>query len=66
MPARPANVSGSPPMATPRRVSSARPRVMTAARVLSPAPRPSAMPAAMAMTFLSAPPISQPTTSGLV
>ena len=41
---QPEKVSGSPPRATPRRVSSARPRVMTAARVLSPAPRPSAMP----------------------
>ncbi len=57
MPARPAKVCSWPPMATPRRVSSARPRVMTAALVLSPTPRPSPMPAAMAMTFLSAPPI---------
>ena len=66
MPARPAKVSGSPPMATPRRVSSASPRVMTAARVLSPVPSPSAMPEAMAITFFSAPAISQPMTSGFV
>ena len=38
-------MAGSPPIATPSRVSSARPRVMTAARVLSPTPRPWAMPA---------------------
>ena len=66
MPASPENVSGSPPMATPSRVSSARPRVITAARVLSPVPRPSAMPDAIAITFFSAPATSQPTTSGLV
>ncbi len=39
---------------------------MTAARVLSPVPSPSAMPEAMAITFLSAPATSQPITSGLV
>ena len=39
---------------------------MTAARVLSPVPRPSAMPDAMAITFLSAPATSQPMTSGFV
>ena len=39
---------------------------MTAARVLSPVPRPSAMPEAMAITFLRAPATSQPTTSVLV
>ena len=36
MPARPEKVSGWPPMATPRREISDRPRVITAARVLSP------------------------------
>ena len=51
MPARPEKVCCSPPMAHPSRVSSARPRVITAARVLSPVPRPSAMPEAMAITF---------------
>ena len=55
---------GWPPIATPRRDSSARPRVMTAALVLSPVPSPSAIPAAIAMTFFSAPATSQPTTSG--
>jgi hypothetical protein len=65
IPARPAKVVGLAPMATPSRASSARPRDITAARVLSPTPRPSPMPAAMAMTFLSAPPISQPMTSSL-
>ena len=39
---------------------------MSAAWVLSPYPRPAAVPAAMAITFLSAPAISQPTTSGFV
>ena len=38
---------------------------MTAALVLSPVPRPSAMPAAMATTFLRAPASSHPTTSVL-
>jgi len=36
------------------------------ARVFTPTPKPSAMPAAMAITFLSGPPISQPTTSEIV
>ena len=66
MPVRPEKVTGSPPRATPRRASSARPRVTRAARVLSPKPMPSAMPQAMAITFLRAPPSSQPTTSWLV
>ncbi len=39
---------------------------MTAARVLSPVPNPSAMPEAMAMTFFRAPATSQPITSGFV
>ena len=66
MPASPAKVTCWPPIAHPSRVSSARPRVITAARVLSPVPRPSAMPDAMAITFLSAPATSQPITSGFV
>ena len=66
MPASPLKVTAWPPMATPRRVSSPSPRVITAARVLSPVPSPSAMPEAMAITFLRAPATSQPTTSGLV
>ena len=39
------------PSSTPRRASSARPRVINAALVLSPYPRPSAMPAPIASTF---------------
>ena len=39
------------------------PRVMRAARVFSPSPKPSIMPAAMAMTFLTEPPSSTPTVS---
>ena len=66
MPARPASVCASPPIATPSRVSSASPRVITAARVLSPTLSPWAMPVAMATTFFSAPPSSQPITSWLV
>src|SRR6266487_18739 len=63
MPARPAKVTGCAPSVTPRRVISARPRVISAARVLKPSPRPSRMPAASAITFLSAPASSTPTTS---
>src|SRR5439155_7436593 len=63
IPASPANVAGSAPSATPRRVISASPRVIRAARVLWPIPRPSRMPAARAMTFLSAPASSTPSMS---
>src|SRR5213596_1696745 len=63
IPARPANVAGSAPSATPSRVISASPRVSSAARVLCPNPSPSRMPAARATTFLSAPPSSTPSTS---
>jgi len=48
------------PAATARRVISARPRVMSAARPLLPKPSPSLMPHAMASTFFSAPPSSTP------
>jgi hypothetical protein len=65
-PARPAKVAGSPPRATPRRVVSARPRVMIEALELSPMPMPSAMPTARATTFLTAPPSSVPMTSVFV
>src|SRR6266699_3792683 len=58
--ASPANVDGSAPSATPNRVISASPRVISAARVLWPIPSPSRMPAARAMTFLSAPASSTP------
>ena len=44
MPASPAKVSGSAPIATPSRVISASPRVMSAARGLWPSPSPSRMP----------------------
>src|SRR5437016_7550833 len=66
IPASPANVRGFAPSATPNRVISARPRVITAARVLYPNPRPSRIPAATAMTFLSAPPSSTPMASVVV
>jgi hypothetical protein len=42
---------------------SARPRVIKVARVLAPRCRPSATPAAIAITFLTAPPASTPTMS---
>jgi len=63
MPARPASVPETAPRATARRVISASPRVMSAARAFSPRPSPSAMPVAIAMTFFSAPPSSTPVTS---
>src|SRR6266511_2747419 len=63
IPASPANVAGSAPSATPNRVISASPRVINAARVLWPIPSPSRMPAARAMTFLSAPASATPTTA---
>ena len=47
MPASPAKVSGSAPIATPSRVISASPRVISAARGLCPSPRPSRIPAAI-------------------
>jgi hypothetical protein len=43
--------------------SSAKPRVVSAAAALAPSPRPDTMPAAIASTFLAAPPISTPRTS---
>src|SRR5712664_2011074 len=63
IPARPANVIGCAPSVTPSRVISASPRVIRAARVLNPSPRPSRIPAARAITFLSAPASSTPITS---
>ena len=59
-PDRPMNVSARAPRATPRRVISAKPRVISAARAFSPRFRPSAMPVAMASTFFTAPPTSTP------
>ena len=65
-PASPANVIGSAPSAAPSRAVSASPRVISVARVLSPKPIPSAIPQASAITFFTAPPSSQPTTSPFV
>ena len=63
MPARPMQVMASPPRAEEIRPISARPRVMSAARVLSPKPRPTHMPHAMAMTFFTAAQTSTPVRS---
>ena len=57
---------GSAPSATPSRAVSASPRVISMARVLSPKPIAVAMPYDRAITFLTAPPSSQPITSSLV
>ena len=65
-PASPAKVSGCAPAATPRRVISARPRVMIPALAESPKPSPSTVPAASATTFFSAPASSTPIRSGFV
>src|SRR5205814_9609424 len=65
-PASPEKVSGSAPRRTPSRAVSARPRVIRVALVLSPKPSACAIPYASAITFFTAPPSSQPTTSSLV
>ena len=62
-PDRPANVAGSAPIAIPSLDISARPLVIKAALAFIPSFRPSDMPAAIAMTFFSAPPSSTPTMS---
>src|SRR3954467_7902910 len=62
-PDRPVSVSPRAPRARPRRVSSAKPRVVSAAWAEAPSLRPTAMPTAIASTFLAAPPISTPRTS---
>ncbi len=59
-------VRASPPNFTHSRVISASPRVTMAATALSPNPSPEHAPAAIAMTFLSAPPNSTPNTSCVV
>ena len=56
-------VSACAPSATPRRVISVSPRVISAARAFRPSDNPSAMPVAIASTFLTAPPTSTPITS---
>jgi len=58
-------VSGSAPSATPSRVISASPRVISAARAFAPKRRPSQAPVAIAITFLTAPPTWTPTGSAL-
>ena len=65
-PESPENVCACAPSATPIRVISASPRVISATRAFEPKPSPSETPAAMAMTFLSAPPRSTPGTSSVV
>ena len=62
-PLKPARVSRRPPSAHAKRVISARPLVIKPARALFPRPSDSTTPAAIAMTFLSAPPSSTPMTS---
>ncbi len=66
IPASPAKVSRLAPRTSPSLEISASPRVISAAFVESPKPSPSAIPAAIAITFLSATPISTPTTSSLL
>ena len=63
MPASPAKVSARAPQASPSRVISASPRVMSADFALSPKPKPSTPPAARAITFFAAAQSSTPTTS---
>ena len=62
-PLNPAIVSRRPPIAQLRREISARPRVISADIALWPSCSDSVTPAAMAMMFFSAAPISTPTTS---
>lgn len=62
-PESPDSVSGRAPIATPSRHISAKPRVMRAARADEPRLAPSAIPQAMAITFLNAPPSWAPTRS---
>ena len=57
--------AGRAPRASPRRVISAKPRVMSAARAFIPKPNPSAMPVAIASIFFTAPPTSTPITSSV-
>ena len=64
-PDRPASVSRRAPMARPKRIISAKPRAISAARAFWPSPRPSTTPQAMARTFLTAPPTSAPATSSV-
>ena len=65
MPDSPAKVWAWAPISTPIRLISWSPRVISAARALSPKPSPSETPAAIATTFFRAPPMSTPVTSSL-
>ena len=58
-------VSLLPPTAFTRRIISAKPRVIKAARAFIPNPKPSPIPAAIANTFFTAPPSSTPIKSSL-
>ena len=62
-PLRPVSVEGRAPKNKASFCTSLTPRVTTAAAAFMPSPRPEHMPAAMAMTFLTAPPTSTPMTS---
>mmetsp|Transcript_35131 Transcript_35131/g.47476 ORF Transcript_35131/g.47476 Transcript_35131/m.47476 type:complete len:201 (-) Transcript_35131:211-813(-) len=62
-PESPARVDDFPPSRAERFCISRHPTVTRAAMALVPRPRPSLMPAANAMTFLTAPPTSRPITS---
>ena len=64
MPARPAKVSGRAPSATPRRLISASPRVMSAATALCPSSRPAADTRRQCDHILRAPPSSTPPRPG--
>ena len=66
IPVSPFNVSCFAPIVTASLFISNIPLVISAAFVLSPYPRPSAIPAASAITFFNEPPSSMPSTSGLV
>src|SRR6185312_15097846 len=62
-PERPVMVSARAPQARPNLASSEKPRVVSAACAEAPSFLPTTMPAAIASTFLAAPPISTPRTS---
>ena len=63
IPANPKKVFDLAPSFLPNRDISFRPRVISAAFVLSPYPLPSQNPAAIAITFFAEPPISTPIIS---
>ena len=65
-PDKPDKVSALPPSAVASRAVSANPRVTIAARVFSPKPCPDAIPHAIAIIFLTAPPTWVPIISLLV